>query len=341
MKALISLLEEFEKLPRIQERYTFMEIAGFSSKEIASSNILSFFFNSQEVHNLNNLCVNSLLNCVRYDFRGKDTSTINVHREVQTSTGKRIDLLVECVDLIIVIENKIFASLYNDLNDYSNYADEKYPNKPNVKIILSLRNSDEELSSGFFQTTHIELLEEIEKNLMCETVYPDEKYLIYLLDYKQTIQNLIKPNSMNREMLELFGRKRDVILEFQAEKEKIDSFIYRKIDRLRGLVKFKNLGYPVNQWVYRKKYALVHDIKMKNGVIIAVDCELKYNGIEVRVWVRKGNVNKKEYLKSLDVYSDKYEVDEEKIVVLKGNELDLLTPDDQIAERLSMILKKI
>lgn len=118
-----ALLEAFlqQVPPRPERRPTFMEISGYPHYENVCSNILVFFFDPSEPHGLGTLFLDALasIGCIKEP----DWSTgadIQVDREVVTSSGNRIDLLIKSHSHAILIENKIFAGTdYNPLGDYA------------------------------------------------------------------------------------------------------------------------------------------------------------------------------------------------------------------------------
>ncbi|MGP1438822.1 MAG: PD-(D/E)XK nuclease family protein, partial [Treponema sp.] len=144
------LLKDFSLVPKKQEKdATFLEICGLSSNENISSNILSFFFDSEREHKLKDLFANSLIKII-IEKTNKDIiySDICFHcaREVVTKNNKRIDLLITNKDITILIENKIWAPLYNDLDEYFEHIkDYKTP----YGVVLSLSSIPDEKQKPF------------------------------------------------------------------------------------------------------------------------------------------------------------------------------------------------
>ena len=128
-----------EKIPKKEK--TFMEISGYPHYENVCSNILAFYFNPKEEHKLNDIMLTALLDVAKEKNVKADTninaSNINVFREFTTENGNRIDIVMQSDEIVIGIENKIMAEVYNDLTDYANTL-EKLNNNA-VKILLSLR----------------------------------------------------------------------------------------------------------------------------------------------------------------------------------------------------------
>jgi hypothetical protein len=118
----------FEPIETQEKRTNIFEIAGFPRRETVSSNIFAFFFDPEGSHGLGNLFFSSLIDLLRskidspelLDSVPKDENEVLVQTEVSdgSDTQNRIDLLLQTPNLVIGIENKVDATLYNDLDDY-------------------------------------------------------------------------------------------------------------------------------------------------------------------------------------------------------------------------------
>jgi hypothetical protein len=102
------LLDDFKKVPLIEpEKQTFLEISGFPHYENVISNILCFFFDTEETHRFNDFLLKSLLECYDSEIVLDNLTTNFVQKEVVTQKQKRIDILIETDEIIVAIENKI------------------------------------------------------------------------------------------------------------------------------------------------------------------------------------------------------------------------------------------
>lgn len=110
------LLREFESYPEAERNATFMEISGYPHYENVCSNILSFFLDPIQEHGFGSLFLKSIFEITNTN---PSTEVRKISREAPTNNGGRLDILVDGVDFTIAIENKIFHTLKNDLNDYS------------------------------------------------------------------------------------------------------------------------------------------------------------------------------------------------------------------------------
>lgn len=120
-------LEDFldhNVIPKIKKRpKTFLGIAKQPHYENVMSNIYAFYFNVDEVHGMQDLFINSLLEIInesklRDQKKVAAISDFEVSTEVSTKKNGRIDILLSSEDHAIIIENKVYHTLNNNLEDY-------------------------------------------------------------------------------------------------------------------------------------------------------------------------------------------------------------------------------
>jgi len=219
------LINDFKNLRMLNRGYkpSLLDIAKFPHRENVISNIISFYLDPDECHNLYDLVLKSLLHCINIEEDFIIDKNIQIYREYP-SKGKRIDLVFISGDFVLGIENKINAGLYNDLKFYSKtLKDLSGKNKICIKLVLSPRK--ENVSDGFQSITYKELFNNIQKFLPDYQHYADAKYLIYLLDLIQTIQ---KPKSMHTKELYSF---------FNQENYEVANKIYHHKIEFENLIK--------------------------------------------------------------------------------------------------------
>ena len=90
-----------------------------------------------------------------------EINELKVEPEYHTKNNKSIDLIIYNENFAIGIENKLEASLYNDLNDYANAIDKIHKN--NYKIVLSIRA--EQTKFGFINILYKDFFYEVKKLL--------------------------------------------------------------------------------------------------------------------------------------------------------------------------------
>lgn len=214
--------EFLSSLPKIKfERKDYISIAGYPSWENVNSNLLAFYFDDNEEHKFYRLFINSLLDV--YDEKVKIKiereifeSAFSVDREVQTNSNKRIDILIKELSSqeswAIIIENKIYAKLYNDLGDYWNSIDSEYK----IGIVLSIKptnisKKNKTNNISFINILHIELLNKVIQNLPDYYEESDDRHLLLLKEYILNINIHYRNTKDMDETLKLFQSKQDDI----------------------------------------------------------------------------------------------------------------------------------
>lgn len=210
IKEFEQLLSEFENVPALPHRDpTFLEICEFPHREVICSNILCFFFNSNREHNLKDLFARSLFELINAKEYGNHH--YYCEKEVPTADNKRIDLLLTVNNTAVVIENKIYAKLNNDLQTYFGYISE-YKNK--YCVVLSLHVIDEEVKQDYKDKDNIDFkfitykkfFEQIKKNIGFYMEKADKKYLTFLLDFMKNIDNLREGYEVDKDFIEFLKK---------------------------------------------------------------------------------------------------------------------------------------
>ena len=122
-----SLLADFLKIHIPKSEKTYMGICQYpgSRFEEICSRVLAYFFNPKEEHGLRDLWFRALNLCIKQE--GECCPPRNILLEERTynvegNENKRIDIIIETYSTVYVIENKIGASLYNNLDVYSKHV---------------------------------------------------------------------------------------------------------------------------------------------------------------------------------------------------------------------------
>ena len=156
---------------------TLMEIAGFQRWEKGYSNILAFLLDTGQAHCFGPLFVQAILAAYRdgcpRDWPGAEfepdsvRETDKVEREERTKSGMYIDLLVECSELVICIENKIGSGLQNDLGEYRKHCKQLSDGRPVLGIVLSPYRLDhgqsEMYEHKFVNVTYSDFAEKLQR----------------------------------------------------------------------------------------------------------------------------------------------------------------------------------
>jgi PD-(D/E)XK nuclease superfamily len=338
------LLDDFSRLPQLEiTPPTFMEIAGFPHYENVCSNILAYYLDTNQPHNLKTLVLKSLLQAISLDDLARSVNSVNsVQREEATPNSKRIDIVICADNVVIGIENKVYASLYNDLNEYSVHLHQEYKGVKNIlKIVLSLNPIRRDyLTNGFVNLTYNTLFERIKVNLGDYYLSANTKDISYLMDFILTIQNLKKMTDINPEILKFFSNNKETIDSLIRSKNDIKALILQMVHTLKGIIKIPE---NAKQWVWDKK-DLVHDFSF-GEIIVAVDCVIEIEGFTITIWVRNKDVNCREYLNKLSFFKknpiESYTYINNRVDIYLPKDLGFDTPLNDVAAILNDILKDI
>lgn len=318
------ILEEFKKIVlKPKRKETFMTISGYPHYENVVSNILKFFFEDNE-HGMKNLWVRSLLETVpgfaNVDFQ--DIVVESVYREYLTDTQKRIDLVVVCDRYIIAIENKIYATLTNDLQDYADTISRLNQSlgngKVEINIVLSLNavGAFKNLSNiqNLCNITYDMLFNKIKENIGAYMLDANNDWLIKMKDFIYTIEGLKGGVFMDKKFaMFLYDNRNDVYEMLNA----IDAYFKGIKGEVKGLknaliadegyknftavAKTNNVDVVAEcfnaDYEKQRLYACVYvDVIKSKEKVLTVETYIDGKGWHVVLWIRHGN---KDVLRSI------------------------------------------
>lgn len=272
----LQLLDKFDlERPTTKRVATYLELTGYSHHENIWSNLLSFYLNPSENHPFGDRIFRCLLRTIGED-ENELTSPNFIYREYPTLTGNRIDILLVLDEGVIIIENKVYADLHNDLDDYYQFIETNF-NLPTYIVVLSLNPitlpTDKQ---HFIAVTYKDFIYEIEKELKLD----DPKNLdeVHFYDFINTIKNKIGFMNIEEESLKFYIENQDRINDVIEFKKEIDQFILQKIHLVQHHIN-KLISPSVKHWIW-KDYDLIHDI---NGRY-RVDCFFEPQRISICVY---------------------------------------------------------
>ena len=193
---------------------TFFDIAGISHNENAWSDIYAYFFAPNNPHNLGKTFIDCLIRLIkeknnhthRFDLP-ESVSNVNVYREVATKKDGRIDLLIFADDNAIIIENKVYHNLTNDLGDYMQLV-QNYGNK-RIGVILTL-NPIHVSNDRYVNITHHELLDKVGNSITNMSIDKDNFNNTILSQFTNVVRNM---SGLSQDDQTRFLNKRSEILE--------------------------------------------------------------------------------------------------------------------------------
>lgn len=243
------VMEIYNKIPKKEK--TFMQISGYPHYENVCSNILSFYLNPKEEHGLNNIVLKALLSVAeektKVVYSNVNLSNISVLREYTTESGNRIDIVLQNEEIVIGIENKIMAQVYNNLRDYSNTLENI--NKNAVKILLSLKDETKVAAeNGFVNISYNELFNRLKQNL---SEYEDKqnKWYIYFIDFMKNLEEFEVEKEMEEIINEWIKYHQEEINGFYELLNIAKNSIYKKINGYGNMLQDKiSPQYRVRYW---------------------------------------------------------------------------------------------
>lgn len=253
--------------PRVPERQpTFFSIAGFPHYENVMSNVYQFFFSTDSPHNLGSLCVDALLDVVRQKsgnllWPSHTFEHVYAQREVTTVAG-RLDILIhnstvenewEQATAAILIENKVYHHLANNLNEYWQYFSSNSIDNRKVGVVMGL--SAESLPINWVYITHLEWALAVESRLGFALYRAETRYTTLLLELIENIRHMSATE--NFQPLQFFQQNRTAI--FQAEQVREEAFSLFPEALRRSLPNYEMRGSKAESrdgWlvIYRRGY---------------------------------------------------------------------------------------
>lgn len=218
------LLRKFAELPKEEKEMTFLELCHYPGErfEEICSRILEFFFQPNNKHGFRDLWFKSLCKIIKIDC--EDVFEMKTRTEEATSSsekekGKKIDIVLETPTLVIAIENKIGADLYNPLDIYKEHIDKGYSKLNKKCIVLTAhRLSNEEQKkaneNGFVVVLYKKLFDNVRELLGKYVSSCNPNFLSFMLDFMMTVEK--RMNFMDNTELNRF---------FFDKKEEIESML--------------------------------------------------------------------------------------------------------------------
>jgi len=266
---------------------TLIQIAGFPRWETVWSNIIAFYLDIGP-HGMNGFLLGCLSSILKIDFGEVQL----VERESYTDTGNRIDIFIETEKTCFFIENKIGASLYNNLEDYRLFCQKRANNRDVFGIVLSTKS--EKVRTPFHNITYEELINQIELSISQIVYNCGNKYFIFFLDFIKNIKTHLEGNmNYDEEFYKLYIDNRDKIKDIVHNYNLLVQYTCRLANEY---VKYFDAWAIENKekiWVWEKNTTVI-DMKEKNeNLKVAIDLSIHTDKISLSICNRKqGNDEK-------------------------------------------------
>lgn len=293
VQVLEKLFDDLQTLsPEEHMEADIFSICGFPHYERVASNVLAFFLDNKREHGLGDLFIQSMLTLGKIEAEALDLN-YEVQKEVQTKKGNFIDLVIQSNSYVILIENKIYATVYNDLDDYYDHFAQPIQNnqKPNnvYAFVLSLKP----ISIKHQKYVYIEyeqLFDQVKSRLGEYITRSNQRYLFLLIDFITNIENLKKGNIMDYEFISYVREHINEIEIVNRQLKKIHDDFREVVEKVNAQISEKFQTDKVKTWTWRKLPdfydTAVTDIYL-DDVIIAFDSRIRLDGWEFIVFTRK------------------------------------------------------
>jgi hypothetical protein len=292
-----SEMQEFLNLnftPVPKSYISLLDIAGFSHHEDVITNIYAWFLDPGAGHGMEGLVLDSLLKLIQANsekqFRGKAKKAIK--QVVLKDSRKRIDLIINGEDengeWDIIIENKIYHHLNNDLQAYFGFSSLEDKRKCGILLTLKPHHIPPETGTKFINIIHRDWIENIKNNLSGYSC--DRRYEVYLSDLMNTIEKLTIDHTMNKFAQTYFANanKINTLIEY---KQKANEFIVGQIEQACSILRMRIDDYTKEhsfRYIYEEDcgdkmyYTVFYDNLFSNNYSIRIVLEFwKENHISV------------------------------------------------------------
>jgi hypothetical protein len=226
----------------VKREIGFLEITQQDHKENVNSRVYAYFLDKALHTEIADVFIAALLNLVNK----KRNTTLVIEdftciTEVTTKKGNRIDLLIcdQTNETAIIIENKIYHYLNNDLRDYWTHIEYKDDNKQGVLLTLQQHDIPDSEKGTFINITHKEWIDEI-KRIGLPTNVEIKKH-VYLSDFMTTIIQLTKDDKMN-DQARFFFDHTEQIIKAQSTYTEAYNFVIGQFYKLATNVGWKLCG---------------------------------------------------------------------------------------------------
>lgn len=227
-----------------ERRPTFFSIARFPHYENVISNIYSFFFDANGPHKFGSLCIDAIIDVLKakhvsipwLDNPFKRAYSL---REVSMNNSQRLDILIhngsvetdwQQASAAILIENKIYHWLANDLDNYWNSVNLAQSNEQKIGVVLGL--NIEKVPKNWTYISHSELAESIEHRLGSILYRAEPRYVTLLLELIENIHTMSSTNKELGDLLNFFSKNRNAIIKAEKIREQIFNELPDEINRV-------------------------------------------------------------------------------------------------------------
>ncbi|WP_276372705.1 PD-(D/E)XK nuclease family protein [Chryseolinea sp. H1M3-3] len=276
----------------------FMDIVEVQYHENTITMIYAYFLNPKKNKAIADLFFSTLLEIVQAKSFDKKFQFDNYrcYTEYFTNKGNRIDLLIKSGDDIcraedsaIIVENKIFSGIHNDLEDYWDSIKSIPENKVGILLTVSPTNTPKEYAHlEYLNITHEEWINGIKSRGLPHDLTSNE--YVYLTDFIKNMETIKKGNTMSPDA-KFFFEYTSKVLRAKDTYDAARSHVITQLQILSEKLQMKLLGNSVSwrhiwdekSWVY---YVFGIENILTNEPSIRVILEIYSEGLSKEVDLR-------------------------------------------------------
>jgi len=223
---LLTLLDNLKNVSLKPKEKTVFSIGGRGHYENPISDVLAFFLDPNEDHEMGHLVTQAMLSCS--GITAPPHSIEAIHREYVTNEQARLDLVVVGDNWVLAIENKVYHTAINPFKHYKKFLEKAFPEKKeNLKLILLSPKNDQ--AEDWQPVSFTELAQAIQAG-MAEQVLelPFNKWHFFLRDFLTNLKTLSGANAMDDTTFELLQENMSNIYRLEEAKQAFNEEIKQR-----------------------------------------------------------------------------------------------------------------
>ncbi len=235
-------------VPDIKEwETTFFDIARFPHYENVISNFYAYFLDPNEKHGLESLFLDALQEIIGTSFV---FAAPEITREYYTASGMRIDVVIQGSSdesyNTIIIENKMYHHLNNDLNDY--YTEFKLADEFKKGVVLTIQPLDTR-DNRFVNITHNQWIDKVWEMSGTTLFSISHESLFHLKQFTTNLKNFNMAHEIG-EYLDFYTDNFGFIQKVEKLKAQLEKHIWDEINRAWRLIEIPEVKF-VNDHKYK------------------------------------------------------------------------------------------
>lgn len=253
-----SLLESAKKFKKKPREKTFFDTAIRNHFENPTTELLEFFLNPQEFHELGEVFWKGFSDVV-VGVSTLENSSLgqvkNLERECVTQNSNRIDLMIDTDTHLILLEAKIYHHQNNPFDDYVKYAQTRSKDKTILGLILSISGKSE--AKNWHGISYQQLVNAVRPYLAEQMMAnPMNKWNLFAREFLLHLESYYRTQKLDMNRIQFIFDHYQEIQELQKLKT---NTIQEVVDSISQL-----LNQSIDGYISRNKYESWGGIRFYN-----------------------------------------------------------------------------